>query len=52
VISVGESNPFGHPTPATVGTLAEHRVKLLRTDRDGTIVIEAGRRGFTVSDDG
>jgi competence protein ComEC len=52
VISVGESNPFGHPTPATVGTLAEHRVTVLRTDRDGTIVIEAGRRGFAVSDDG
>ncbi|MGZ8665732.1 MAG: ComEC/Rec2 family competence protein [Solirubrobacterales bacterium] len=52
VISVGESNPFGHPTPATLGALAEHRVTALRTDRDGTIVIEAGRRGFAVSDDG
>jgi competence protein ComEC len=51
VISVGESNPFGHPTPRTLRTLAEHRVRVLRTDRDGTIVIDAGRRGFAVSDD-
>ncbi len=51
VISVGESNPFGHPTPVTLRTLAEHRVTVLRTDRDGTVVIEAGQRGFTVSHD-
>jgi competence protein ComEC len=43
VISVGEDNPFGHPAPATVATLAEHGVPVLRTDRDGTAVLEAGR---------
>ena len=52
VISVGEENPFGHPTPATLATLAEHRVRTLRTDRDGTVVIEADRRGVTVTGDG
>jgi competence protein ComEC len=43
VISVGEDNPFGHPAPATLATLAEHGVPVLRTDRDGTAVLEAGR---------
>jgi len=40
VVSVGEGNPFGHPTPATLATLAAHGVPTLRTDRDGTVVLE------------
>ncbi len=32
VISVGAGNPFGHPTPATLATLAAHGVPTLRTD--------------------
>jgi competence protein ComEC len=40
VISVGAGNPFGHPTPATLATLAAHGVPVLRTDRDGAIAIE------------
>ncbi len=40
VISVGAGNPFGHPTAATLATLAWHRVRALRTDRDGAVVIE------------
>lgn len=39
LISVGADNPYGHPTPATLGTLAAHHVPVLRTDRDGTIVL-------------
>ena len=35
VISVGADNPYGHPTPATLATLAAHGVRTLRTDRDG-----------------
>jgi competence protein ComEC len=48
VISVGEDNPYGHPTAATLATLASHGVPTLRTDRDGTIVIEiqGGRVGI------
>jgi competence protein ComEC len=47
VISVGEDNPYGHPTAGTLATLASHDVPALRTDRDGTIVIEVqgGRVG-------
>jgi competence protein ComEC len=45
VISVGADNPFGHPTLATLATLASHGVPVLRTDRDGAVVIEVGRDG-------
>jgi competence protein ComEC len=37
VVSVGEDNPYGHPAPDTLATLAAHGVRVLRTDRDGTI---------------
>jgi competence protein ComEC len=39
VISVGADNPYGHPSPATLATLAGHRVQVLRTDLDGDVVI-------------
>ncbi len=48
VISVGEDNPHGHPTPATLATLAAHGVRTLRTDRDGDVVVEVA--GGTISD--
>ena len=48
VISVGADNPYGHPTPGTLATLAAHRVPTLRTDLDGTIEIDVGRRSFSV----
>jgi competence protein ComEC len=47
VISVGADNPYGHPTPATLRTLADHRVPLLRTDSDGTIEIDVDGGGWT-----
>jgi competence protein ComEC len=47
VISVGAGNPYGHPTAATLATLAAHRVPVLRTDLDGTVVIETRGGGFT-----
>jgi competence protein ComEC len=48
VISVGADNPYGHPTPGTLATLAAHRVRTLRTDLDGTIEIDVGRGSFSV----
>jgi competence protein ComEC len=50
VISVGEGNPYGHPTPATLAELAAHGVRTLRTDRDGTIVIDVRRASVEVRD--
>ncbi len=52
VISVGAGNSYGHPTPATLATLAAHGVRTLRTDHDGSIEIEVGRRAVTVDSDG
>src|SRR4029077_21237189 len=40
VISVGSENPYGHPTAATLATLAGHGVRTLRTDLDGDVVID------------
>jgi competence protein ComEC len=40
VISVGDDNPYGHPTAATIATLAAHGVRTLRTDRDGPVVLD------------
>jgi competence protein ComEC len=48
VISVGEGNPYGHPTAATLATLAAHGVRTLRTDRDGTIILEVSRHSVKV----
>lgn len=48
VISVGAGNPYGHPTPATLATLARHRVPTLRTDEDGAIVIDVEGRSIRV----
>jgi competence protein ComEC len=42
LISVGAGNPYGHPTAVTLATLAAHHVPTLRTDRDGTIVLDVG----------
>jgi competence protein ComEC len=52
VISVGEGNSYGHPTAATLATLAAHGVRTLRTDRDGTVTIDVGRRSLAVETGG
>ncbi|MDX6627320.1 MAG: competence protein ComEC [Solirubrobacterales bacterium] len=49
LISVGAENSYGHPTPATLATLASHGVRTLRTDRDGTLTIDVVRRTISVS---
>lgn len=49
VISVGADNPFGHPTPTTLDELAAHGVRMLRTDEDGTVVLDVRSDSFTVS---
>ncbi len=46
VISVGIGNPFGHPTVATLATLAAHGVPVLRTDRKGTVEIDVRGGSF------
>lgn len=52
VISVGVDNPYDHPTAATLATLAAHHVRTLRTDHDGTIVLDVGRTAVEVGTKG
>jgi competence protein ComEC len=52
VISVGADNSYGHPTPGTLATLAAHGVRTLRTDLDGTVVIDASKGSVHVSTSG
>jgi competence protein ComEC len=39
VISVGENNQFGHPSPETLRELEAVGAKVMRTDRDGAVAI-------------
>jgi competence protein ComEC len=48
VISVGEDNPFGHPDPGTLSTLAAHHVPVLLTDHGGTVSIDVSGSRFEV----
>jgi competence protein ComEC len=48
VISVGEDNPYGHPTPGTLAVLARHRIPTMRTDEDGDVVIEVHKGSMWV----
>jgi beta-lactamase superfamily II metal-dependent hydrolase len=38
-ISVGENNPFNHPTAAALGRLRESGAQIFRTDHDGAITV-------------
>ena len=49
LISAGEGNTYGHPAPATIAALEHLRAKVLRTDRDGSIAVEADRHRLTIS---
>ena len=49
VISVGERNDYGHPTPSTLAALATAPgLRVYRTDLDGRVTIEADRTRFEV----
>ncbi len=39
VISVGKQNEYGHPHSQVVQRLMDHGAQILRTDRDGTVVV-------------
>ncbi|MFI0810368.1 ComEC/Rec2 family competence protein [Streptomyces echinatus] len=47
LVSVGAGNSYGHPAPATVGTLRTGGAVVLRTDRDGALAVTGtgGRTG-------
>ena len=49
VISVGEGNPYGHPSPVLLERLEEAGVSVLRTDQNGAVHIATDGRQFQVS---
>jgi competence protein ComEC len=45
VISAGENNPYGHPSPELLQRLENAGVRILRTDRDGAVhILTDGKR--------
>jgi competence protein ComEC len=45
IISVGEANPYGHPSPELLKRLEAADVRILRTDREGAVhVLTDGRK--------
>jgi len=42
------NNAYGHPTPGTLATLAEHDVPVLRTDPGGDVTIDVTSGGWRV----
>ena len=45
IISAGEDNPYGHPSPELLERLENAGVRILRTDRDGAVhVLTDGER--------
>ncbi len=49
VVSVGASNPFGHPSRVVVERYQEDGIRLLRTDRDGAVTVLANGNSLSVS---
>jgi competence protein ComEC len=48
-VSVGAGNDYGHPAPSTLAALeAAPGLRIYRTDRDGTVVVETDGRRITV----
>lgn len=46
VVSAGRRNSFGHPASAVLRRLAERGIKVLRTDRDGVVVVRVEKGGW------
>lgn len=52
IISVGSSNPYGHPHPRTIELLSSLTDIKLTDTRAGTIILSIGEGGFFIGDDG
>jgi beta-lactamase superfamily II metal-dependent hydrolase len=53
VISVGENNPYRHPSPETLSAYHALKTRVYRTDQDGAVLVETDgkvRRVWTYED--
>jgi competence protein ComEC len=48
VVSVGDSNPYGHPAQSVVERYAQDGIRLLRTDRDGAVTTVSDGKSLSV----
>ncbi len=48
IVSSGEDNRFGHPTPATIAALEDSGATIARTDRHGTVSVVVDPRGYRI----
>jgi competence protein ComEC len=49
IISAGAGNPYGHPHPEVLQTLAEQHVQIYRTDKHGAITITSDGTHYRVT---
>lgn len=49
LISVGENNPYGHPTDEVLGKLRSRGVQILRSDQLGTVTIESDGQQYWIA---
>jgi competence protein ComEC len=49
VISVGENNDYHHPHPSTMKKYEKAKLKIYRTDQQGTISITSNGQGYTIN---
>jgi competence protein ComEC len=49
LISAGVGNTYGHPAASTIAALEHLHAKVLRTDRDGAIAVDARNHSLTIS---
>jgi competence protein ComEC len=49
VISVGARNRYGHPAPETLTRLANHQVRVWRTDQDGSVTVRVREHGLDIA---
>ena len=47
-ISVGEANPYGHPSPDAIERIRAEGTRLFRTDRDGAVTVATDGRSMNV----
>lgn len=52
LISVGAGNSYGHPDQTVLRALARHGAAVLRTDREGSVVVRTDGRTIEVEEEG
>jgi competence protein ComEC len=52
LVSVGEGNTYGHPSPDVMHSLEQRGTHVLRSDRDGSVVVRFERGRLTVEANG